>query len=200
MKVVLASGNTKKLRELGAILADAGFELVPQGELGVEDADETGTTFTANALIKARNAAAATGLPAIADDSGIAVEALDGRPGVYSARFAGEDADDAANNARLLAELDGVANRRAAFHCVIAFVRSADDPDPILCEGRWEGEILDTPRGDNGFGYDPLFFVPTHGCSAAELEPAAKHRISHRGQALEQLKTTLTASRRKQSC
>lgn len=193
MKVVLASGNAKKLRELGAILADAGFELVPQGELGVEDADETGTTFTANALIKARSASAATGLPAIADDSGIAVAALDGRPGVYSARFAGEEADDTANNAKLLAELEGVTDRSAAFHCVIAFVRSADDPDPIVCEGRWEGEIMDAPRGHNGFGYDPLFFVPTHGCSAAELEPEDKHRISHRGQALERLKATLAA-------
>lgn len=194
MRVVLASGNAKKLRELGAILADAGFELVPQGELGVEDADETGTTFVANALIKARSASAATGLPAIADDSGIAVSALDGRPGVYSARYAGDDADDDANNAKLLSELAGVDDRRAAFHCVIAFVRSADDPDPVLCEGRWEGRILDAPRGHNGFGYDPLFFVPTHGCSAAELDPADKHRISHRGQALAKLKSALATS------
>lgn len=194
MQVVLASGNAKKLRELGAILADGGFELVPQGELGVEDADETGTTFVANALIKARNASAATGLPAIADDSGIAVAALGGRPGVYSARYAGEGADDAANNAKLLSELAGVEDRHAAFHCVIAFVRSADDPDPVICEGRWDGQILDAPRGANGFGYDPLFFVPSHGCSAAELEPAEKHRISHRGQALGKLKATLTAA------
>lgn len=194
MRVVLASGNAKKLRELGAILADAGFELVPQGELGVDDADETGTTFVANALIKARAASAATGLPAIADDSGIAVAALDGRPGVYSARYAGEDGDDTANNAKLLTELAGVDDRRAAFHCVIAFVRSADDPDPVICEGRWDGEILDGPRGQNGFGYDPLFFVPSHGCSAAELEPEEKHRVSHRGQALAKLKATLAAA------
>ena len=194
MRVVLASGNAKKLRELGAILADVGFELVPQSELGVADADETGTTFVANALIKARNASAATGLPAIADDSGIAVDALDGRPGVYSARYAGDNADDASNNAKLLAELAGASNRRATFHCVIAFVRSADDPDPVLCEGSWHGEILDGPRGQNGFGYDPLFLVPTHGCSAAELDPEEKHRISHRGQALSKLKATLKAA------
>lgn len=191
MRVVLASGNAKKLRELGAILADVGFELIPQGELGVADADETGATFVANALIKARSASAATGLPAIADDSGIAVAALDGRPGVYSARYAGEGADDAANNTKLLSELAGIDDRRAAFHCVIAFVRSADDPDPVLCEGRWDGQILDAPRGHNGFGYDPLFYVPSHGCSAAELEPSEKHRISHRGQALAKLKSAL---------
>lgn len=191
-RVVLASGNTKKIRELSALLSDFGTEVIPQAVLGVTEADETGITFEENALIKARHAAAATGLPAIADDSGIVVEALDGSPGVFSARYAGPGADDAKNNAKLLAELKGFSDRRAHYVCVIAFVRSMDDPDPILCSGHWDGEILTAPRGEGGFGYDPLFFVPTLGCTAAELDPAEKNRISHRGQALSALKQELS--------
>ncbi len=194
-RVVLASGNAKKVCELSALLAGFGTEVIPQNVLGVTDADETGTTFEENALIKARHAAAATGLPAIADDSGIVVDALNGRPGVYSARYAGPDADDAENNAKLLSELEGITDRRAHYVCVIAFVRSADDPDPILCNGRWDGEILTSPRGDGGFGYDPLFLVPTLGRTAAELDPAEKNRMSHRGQALVRLATDLAAKR-----
>lgn len=190
-RVVLASGNAKKLRELTAVLSDFGRELVPQRELGVDDADETGTTFVENALIKARHAAAATGLPAIADDSGLSVRALGGRPGVWSARYAGPGATDAANNAKLLAELDGIADRRAHYTAVIAFVRTADDPDAIVCDGEWHGEILTAPRGDGGFGYDPLFLVPELGVTAAELDPDHKNRISHRGKALVALEARL---------
>lgn len=190
-KVVLASGNAKKLRELTALMDNAGIEIVPQRELGVADADETGTTFLENATIKARHAAAATGLPALADDSGLVVDALGGRPGVYSARYAGAAATDADNNAKLLAELTGIDDRSAHYECVIVFVRSADDESPMVCTGRWDGTILDAPRGDGGFGYDPLFFVASHGCTAAELDPAEKNRISHRGQALAKLKTAL---------
>lgn len=190
-RIVLASGNDKKLRELTVLLGDLGVEIVPQASLGVADADETGTTFVANALIKARHAAAATALPALADDSGISVDALDGRPGVHSARYAGPGADDAANNAKLLAELAGARDRAAHYHCVIAFVRDAGDEAPLLCEGRWDGEILEAPRGVGGFGYDPLFLVPSHGVTAAELDPAEKNRISHRGQALARLKAAL---------
>lgn len=187
-RVVLASGNAKKLAELSALVADFGLEMVPQSELGVTDADETGVTFEENALIKARHAAATTGLPAIADDSGILVEELCGRPGVYSARFAGPGADDAKNNAKLLAELEGVTDRRAHYVCVIALVRSGDDMAPILCRGRWDGEILHAPRGSGGFGYDPLFFVPALGCTAAELDPVEKNKISHRAKALAELR------------
>ncbi len=191
-RIVLASGNAKKLSELSALLDDLGVTVVPQRELGVADADETGTTLLENATIKARHAAVATGLPAIADDSGIIVDALDGAPGVYSARFAGPDASDADNNAKLLRELAGTTDRSAHYQCVIVFVREAGDPEPIVCDGRWDGAILEAPRGHNGFGYDPLFFVPTHGCSAAELDPAEKNRISHRGQALAELKRRIT--------
>lgn len=190
-KVVLASGNAKKLRELTALMGGTGIEIVPQRELGVADADETGTTFLENATIKARHAAAATGLPALADDSGLVVDALGGRPGVYSARYAGADATDADNNAKLLTELTGIDDRSAHYECVIVFVRSADDDAPMVCTGRWDGTILDAPRGDGGFGYDPLFFVASHGCTAAELDPTEKNRVSHRGQALAKLKAAL---------
>ena len=161
---------------------------MPQSEFGVTDADETGTTFVENALIKARHAVDATGLPAIADDSGLAVDALDGRPGVYSARYAGPGATDEQNNDKLLAELDGVPDeaRGAAFHCVVCFVQP-DDPDPIIAEGEWRGRILHERRGEGGFGYDPLFYVPDTGCASAELEPEEKNRRSHRGQALREL-------------
>lgn len=192
-RLVLASGNAKKLRELQASLADLGVEVVPQRGLGVADAVEDGETFADNALIKARHAARATGLPAVADDSGLCVDALDGRPGVRSARYAGEQADDGANNTKLLAELDGVTDRRAHYVCVIAFVRGPDDREPIVCDGRWDGEIAREPAGDGGFGYDPLFIVPTHGCTAAQLGAAEKNRMSHRGRALAEFKRAFQA-------
>ena len=184
----MASGNAGKLREIARILGDLDIEVVPQSDFGVSDAEETGTTFVENALIKARHAADATGLPAIADDSGIAVDALDGRPGVYSARYAGPGATDADNNALLLQELAGVADaeRGAAFHCVACFVTPGDDP-PIVAEGEWRGRILSEPRGEGGFGYDPLFLVPELDCSSAELSADEKNRRSHRGQALREL-------------
>jgi XTP/dITP diphosphohydrolase len=192
-RVVLASGNKGKLREIENILFDLGIAVVPQSEFGVTDADETGTTFAENALIKARHAVEATGLPAIADDSGIAVDALDGRPGVYSARYAGPDASDEDNNARLLAELEGVPSdqRGAAFHCVVCLVMPGEDepggPEVVIAEGEWRGHILSEPRGEGGFGYDPLFFVPELGCSSAELSPEEKNARSHRGKALTEL-------------
>ena len=192
-RVVLASGNAKKLKELRAVLADLGVEVVPQSEFGVADAVEDGDSFAANALIKARHAARETGLPAVADDSGLCVAALDGSPGIYSARYAGPQANDAANNAKLLEALAGVADRRAHYVCVIAFVRDADDDAPIVCEGHWHGEIGVAPVGDGGFGYDPLFVVPTHGCTAAQLDPALKNRLSHRGQALAEFKRRFLA-------
>ena len=192
-KVVLASGNRGKLREIERILSEFGIAVVPQSEYGVSDADETGTTFVENALIKARHAVTATGLPAIADDSGIVVDALDGRPGVYSARYAGPDADDNDNNKRLLAELEGVPDeqRGAAFHCVVCFVMpDGDEPgerEPVIAEGEWRGRILRAPRGEGGFGYDPLFLVPELGCSSAELDADEKNSRSHRGKALKEL-------------
>jgi XTP/dITP diphosphohydrolase len=187
-RIVLASGNPGKLREIQRILDEFGVRVEPQSVHGVQDADETGTSFEANALLKARHAMRATGLAAIADDSGLAVDALDGRPGVYSSRYAGKGASDVANNALLLRELDGVpADRRtAAFHCVACFVTPDDEP-PLLARGLWRGRILSAPRGNGGFGYDPLFFVPSHGCSSAELDAADKDRLSHRGQALREL-------------
>ena len=189
MKVVLASANPGKLRELAALLGPLGWELTPQSAFGVEPAEETGDTFAANALLKARHAADGAGRPALADDSGLEVDALGGRPGVRSARYAGPECDDAANNRRLLEELADVpdAERTARYRCVIAFARAADDPAPVLAEGCWEGRILRAPRGANGFGYDPLFHVPTHGCASAELEPAVKNGLSHRGAALRAL-------------
>ena len=195
MKVVLASNNPGKLRELDAVLSPMGWELVAQGELGVPEAEETGTTFEANALLKARHAAARTGLAALADDSGIEVDALNGRPGVYSARYAGPECDDEANNRLLLQELEGVpeARRGARYQCVIALVRTAEDPDPLIAHGAWEGRILEAPQGHNGFGYDPLFYVPTHGCASAELDPEVKNGISHRGIALRALAEHLQA-------
>lgn len=196
MKVVLASNNPGKLRELDAVLRPMGWELVTQGSLGVSEAEETGTTFEANALLKARHAAACTGLTALADDSGIEVDALDGRPGVYSARYAGPQCDDEANNRLLLQELEGVPEDRrgARYQCVIALVRDAGDRNPLIARGAWEGRILDAPRGHNGFGYDPLFYVPTHGCASAELDPDVKNSISHRGAALRALVEQLQAN------
>ncbi len=195
MKVVLASNNPGKLRELDAVLRPMGWELVAQSALGVPEAEETGTTFEANALLKARHAAACTGLAALADDSGIEIDALDGRPGVYSARYAGPQCDDEANNRLLLQELEGVPEDRrgARYQCVIALVRDAEDPDPLIARGAWEGRILDAPQGHNGFGYDPLFYVPTHGCASAELAADVKNSISHRGAALRALVEQLQA-------
>lgn len=194
-KIVLASGNAGKLREFQQLLTGCGFEVLPQSDFFSENAEETGLSFVENAIIKARYACAKTGLPAIADDSGIEVDALNGRPGIYSARYAGSGAKDADNNAKLLTELSGVASekRTARYHAVLAFMRHAEDPTPILCQGVWEGVILTSPRGEGGFGYDPLFFVPTHHCTAAELEKAEKNRISHRGKAMQELLQKLSA-------
>jgi XTP/dITP diphosphohydrolase len=192
-RVVLASGNRGKVAELSTLLEPAGLVVEPQSDHGVPEAEEPHPTFVENALAKARNAARHTGLAAIADDSGLEVDALDGAPGVLSARYAGPDGDDAANNARLLAELEGIpAERRTArFVCVLVYLDHADDPTPIIAQGFWEGRILEAPRGKGGFGYDPLFWVPDHGCASAELEAAEKNRISHRGQALAALRSAL---------
>jgi XTP/dITP diphosphohydrolase len=191
--VVLATGNAGKQRELAALLGPLGFDLVLQTELGIASAEETGTTFTENALLKARHAARLARLPALADDSGIEVDALDGRPGVWSARYAGPDASDAANNAKLLDELRDVpvARRTARYRCVIAFVASADDPSPLLAEGVWEGRIGESARGEGGFGYDPLFWPQGLNVTAAELPAAEKNAISHRGTALAMLLSKL---------
>ncbi|HVI57041.1 MAG TPA: RdgB/HAM1 family non-canonical purine NTP pyrophosphatase [Luteibacter sp.] len=190
MRVVLASGNAGKVVELEQLLAGTGVQLVPQTTLGVSDAEETGLTFVENALLKARHAARLTGLPALADDSGICVDALGGAPGLYAARYAGKHGDSAANNAKLLHELAGVpAEKRSAyFIAVLVVLRHADDPAPLIAEGRWHGRILDTPRGEGGFGYDPLFLPAGHELGAAEMDPALKNRLSHRGQALDVLK------------
>jgi len=194
-KLVIASNNKGKIAELTDLLAPLGLQPVAQGELGVSEAEEPAVTFVENALIKARHAARATGLPALADDSGLTVDALDGRPGVRSARFAGEEATDNDNVEALLAALKDTpeAERSAQFHCVLVYLRHADDPTPIICHGRWPGRILAKPRGQSGFGYDPVFLVPEHGCSAAELTREQKGRISHRGRALASLLDQLRA-------
>ena len=188
-KVVLATGNKKKVEELNALLADLNYAVVPQSEFNVESVPETGTTFVENAIIKARHAARITGLPAIADDSGIEVDALLGRPGVYSARYAGEDASDQDNLEKLLEEMNGVPPvlRTARYWCVLVYMRHADDPTPIICQASWEGPIVTEPKGDNGFGYDPVFFVPETACTAAELPSEQKNELSHRAKALQQL-------------
>ncbi len=188
-RLVLASGNAGKLRELSELLAPLGIELLSQRALGIADAEETGLSFIENAILKARHAARASGLPALADDSGLEVDALRGAPGIYSARYAGQPADDAANNRKLLAALDGVPDdqRQARFCCVLALVLHADDPTPLIAEGYWNGSILRAARGDNGFGYDPLFRVPDTGSSSAELSSSEKAARSHRGQALRAL-------------
>ena len=193
MKLVLASGNRGKLAEMDAILADLDIELVAQGDLGIADADETATTFVENALLKARQAARASGLPALGDDSGLCVDALGGAPGLYSARYAGAHGDAAANIAKLLDALRDVPDeeRTAHFHCTIVLLRSADDPAPLVAEGRWHGRILRAPRGSAGFGYDPVFLDPALGAGAAELDPATKNRVSHRGLALARLRELL---------
>lgn len=190
-RVVLASGNAGKLREFQTLLADVGFEVIPQSEFQVPDADETGLSFVENAIIKARHACQLTGLPAIADDSGLEVDALQGKPGIYSSRFAGvEGADkDAANNQKLLNSLEGLAQaeRTARFQCVLVYMRHAEDPTPVICQGSWEGLILHQASGSGGFGYDPLFYVPEKDCASAELDKTEKNAISHRGKAMKQL-------------
>lgn len=193
MKVVLASGNKGKLREFAAMLKDLDVDVVPQSEFNVPEPEETGTTFVENAIIKARNAALHTGLPAIADDSGIEVSALNGAPGVYSARYGGPGASDDDNNKKLLEELSTVeeADRGARYVAVLVYMSHADDATPLIAEGFWEGQILHQEVGENGFGYDPLFYVPSHNCASAELDPTEKNRISHRGKALEILREKL---------
>ncbi len=188
-RIVLASNNAGKVREFNQLLADSGFEVLPQSEFNVVEAEETGLTFVKNAILKARNAAEHTGLPAIADDSGLEVDALDGAPGIYSARFAGAGASDQQNLEKLLDDIKDIpdAQRTARFQCLMVYLRHAKDPTPQIFQGTWEGRILHAPQGDNGFGYDPVFFVPTHNCSSAELEPDVKNSLSHRGQALKQL-------------
>lgn len=189
MKVVFASGNQGKVREVGEMLASLDWEVIPQTALFDEEAEETGLTFVENALLKARFACEKTGLPAIGDDSGLEVAALQGAPGIYSSRFAGAEATDNSNIEKLLAVMQAVpeGQRQASFYCAMVFLRHAEDPTPVIALGRWNGEILTQPRGEHGFGYDPVFYVPEEGCSAAELPPARKHQLSHRAQALKSL-------------
>ncbi|MEX3557808.1 MAG: RdgB/HAM1 family non-canonical purine NTP pyrophosphatase [Burkholderia sp.] len=189
-RIVLASNNAGKLRELAALFETVGIEIIPQGKLDVSEAEEPCPTFIENALTKARTASRATGLPAIADDSGLCVRVLRGAPGVHSARYAqlaGLEKSDAANNAHLVVQLREVDDRRAYYYCVLALVRHPDDPEPLFAEGRWHGEVVDTPRGQHGFGYDPHFLLPALGATVAELEPAVKNSISHRAIALRTL-------------
>lgn len=188
-KIVLASGNKGKVREFNQLFAGLDIEVVPQTEFGVEEVEETGLTFVENAILKARNAAAHTGLPAIADDSGLEVDALKGAPGIYSARYARVGASDEENLHKLLQEMDGVAeaDRGARFQCLLVLMQHDMDPTPIICQGTWEGRISTVPQGDNGFGYDPVFYVPSHDCSAAQLDAEVKNGLSHRGQALQKM-------------
>jgi XTP/dITP diphosphohydrolase len=186
-RLVLASNNAGKLREFAEILAPIGFELHPQGEFNVPEAEEPHATFVENALEKARHASRLTGLPALADDSGVCVNALGGAPGVYSARYAGEPKSDARNNEKVIADLAAHADKSAYYYCVLVYVRHADDPQPVIADGRWHGEITATARGSNGFGYDPHFWLPQLGKCAAELNKDEKNALSHRGQALREL-------------
>jgi XTP/dITP diphosphohydrolase len=187
--ILLASGNKGKVNELKEMLAPLGLNVVPQSEFNVEEVPETGTTFVENAIIKARHASKVTGLPCIADDSGLEVAALNGAPGIYSSRFAGEGATDGTNIDKLLSQLDGIeeSKRQARFVCVLVFMRHADDPTPIICQGSWDGVISTERQGENGFGYDPVFFQPQLNLAAAQLNPEQKHSLSHRGKALRQL-------------
>ncbi len=193
-KIIIASGNTGKIRELQAILNTLAIDTVPQAEFGVEDADETGLTFIENALIKARHATTHTGLPAIADDSGLCITALDNRPGIYSARYAGPNATTHDRITKVLGELQGVEDnhRHAAFHSVIVYLRHSTDPNPLIAHGVWHGRITQQPMGEHGFGYDPIFYVPEYACTVAELSDDIKNKISHRAQALQQLCQQLT--------
>lgn len=190
--LILASGNQGKLREFSQMLAPLGWDVEAQGLHGVPDIEETGLSFVENAILKARNACEHTGLAALADDSGIEVDALKGEPGIYSARFSGPGANDASNNAELLQRLQGVDQRSARYHCVLVFMRHAKDPVPLICHASWEGTILTAPQGEGGFGYDPLFWLDDLQCTAAQLDPAIKNRISHRGLALQQLLQALS--------
>jgi XTP/dITP diphosphohydrolase len=193
-RIVLASNNAGKVREINQLLAEQNLEVVPHHEFDIPAAEETGLTFVENAILKARHAAQLSGLPAIADDSGIEVDALKGAPGIYSARYA-DGAGDRANNEKLLEALKDIpeAERTARFQCLMVYMRHAEDPTPIICQGTWEGRILTAPQGENGFGYDPVFLVPEEGCSSAELTPEVKNRLSHRGQALGRLLQALSA-------
>jgi XTP/dITP diphosphohydrolase len=191
-QLVLASNSAGKVREFTALFAPLGIAIIPQGDLGIAAAEEPYCTFVENALTKARHASEESNLPALADDSGICIAALDGRPGVRSARYAGEEANDANNNAKVIAELRGIADRRAHYVCALVFIRHALDPEPVIVQTQWHGELIDAPRGESGFGYDPHFFIPALGKTAAELDPAEKNKISHRGQALRQLLAILT--------
>lgn len=194
-KIVLASGNKGKLKEFSQILGALNVEVLPQSEFSVSDAEETGLSFVENAILKARHAAKATGLPALADDSGLEVDALKGAPGIYSARFSGDEATDAKNNALLLEKLEGVPSdqRTARFRCVLAFMRHENDPTPLICQGSWEGQILEEASGDNGFGYDPLFWIPELEKTSAQLAPEQKNQLSHRGKAVILLQQAIEA-------
>ncbi|MEN7527146.1 MULTISPECIES: RdgB/HAM1 family non-canonical purine NTP pyrophosphatase [unclassified Cupriavidus] len=201
-RLVLASNNAGKLREFSALLSPLGFDVLPQGELGIPEAEEPFGTFVENALTKARHASRLSGMPALADDSGICVDALDGAPGVYSARYAqmvGKPKSDAANNAHLISQLAGKLNRHAHYYCVLVMVRHPEDPCPIIAEGTWAGEVVDAPRGAGGFGYDPHFLLPTLGKTAAELSADEKNGVSHRALALQGLVARLQASRARTS-
>jgi XTP/dITP diphosphohydrolase len=193
-QIVLASGNIGKVREINQLLSQSGFEVIPQSDFGVPEAEETGLTFIENALLKARNAAMHTGLPAIADDSGLEVDALMGAPGIYSARYAGAGASDEQNLEKLLAEMENVpdAQRTARFQCLMVCMKHAEDPTPLICQGTWEGSILREARGAHGFGYDPVFLVPQKECSSAELDPETKNSLSHRAKAMACLVEKLT--------
>jgi len=194
-RIVLASSNAGKVREINQLLSQQKIEVIPQNRFNISDVDETGLTFVENAILKARNAAHYSGLPAIADDSGIEVDFLHGAPGIRSARFAGDSCNDEENNRKLLAALSGVPeqDRTARFQCLMVYMRHAEDPTPIICQGTWEGSILTAPQGENGFGYDPLFWVATAKCSSAQLNSDEKNRLSHRGKALQRLLAALSA-------
>ena len=189
MKVVLATGNKGKVSEFNHLLLNTGIHVVPQSDFQISSVEETGTTFVENAIIKARHASEITGLPAMADDSGLEVDALNGAPGIISARYSGEEGNDHRNVEKVLQELNSVPEelRTARFQCVIVFMRHAKDASPIICEGTWEGRLLNVPVGDNGFGYDPIFYSPEQNCSAAQLSPEIKNKISHRGKCLQKL-------------
>lgn len=193
-RIVLASGNPGKVREFNQLLGGIDIEVVPQSDYSVPEAEETGLTFVENALLKARQAARHTNLPALADDSGLEVDALNGAPGIYSARYAGKGAGDEQNLRKLLADLQGLPDdqRAARFQCLLVYLRHEFDPTPLICQGTWEGRLLTAPQGKNGFGYDPVFYVPAHRCSSAELPPEVKNAISHRGQALRALLAALS--------
>ena len=195
-KIVLATGNKGKVKEFKQMLLGQAFDVFPQSEFNVSDVEETGLTFVENAILKARHAAKISGLPAIADDSGIEVDALEGAPGIYSARFAGIGASDKDNLNKLLRDIDNVDDqlRTARFQCLLVMMRHATDPTPIICQGTWEGKLLRAPVGENGFGYDPIFWLDDQGCTSAELAPEKKHDLSHRGQALRQLVSLLKSS------